>query len=148
MMHKQPYAEDIKNYWKSGKSAPHTWIEKAEKEIDKAKGKLLASGRMNMGGQAAYVLAFEIAEDQFKVIWPILQSRTRNDLAAQRQAATMLYHDVKAKCMAARVFGARKAFFPYLVLTDGRVASDVAVPELELEINQYLRLPVSVQDDL
>lgn len=140
-MDERPYAEDIKNYWQTSQKAPDTWIENAKKEIEKVGGEIFASGYLDMGGQATYMLGFKINDDQFKLMWPVLQSRTGKHTAAQRQAATMLYHDVKAKCMAAKVLGARKAFFPYLMLDNGLVAADVATPELALEINHYLRLP-------
>jgi len=42
----------------------------------------------------------------------------------------MLYHDVKTKCLKAAIFGARTAFFEYLVLPDGRMVSQVSNPEL------------------
>ena len=42
----------------------------------------------------------------------------------------MLYHDIKAKAVAAKVHGARAAFFQYLLLPDGRTAAQAAAPEL------------------
>ncbi len=113
-----PYAEDIGHYWMTGSSSPDTWIDKAKKLIQEVDGKMIAEGYGSMGGQAAYMLAFQINEDKFKVIFPVLQSRGGRTLAAKRQAATMLYHDIKAKCMVASVLGAKVAFFAYLLLPD------------------------------
>jgi hypothetical protein len=42
----------------------------------------------------------------------------------------MLYHDVKHRCVLVKVFGARQAFFNYLMLPDGRTAAQAATAEL------------------
>lgn len=125
------YAEDVGNYWKSGTSAPDTWIDKAKKEIGSAGGKVLseAFGR-DETGRAAFLLEFSFGGERFRAIWPVLPSRTKNERAARIQAATMLYHDVKARCVSAKVLGARAAFFTYLMLPDGRTAAQAAAPEL------------------
>ncbi|GAI85532.1 unnamed protein product, partial [marine sediment metagenome] len=81
-------------------------------------------------GKAAYMMAFKIGNDSFKVVWPVLPSRTGKPSAAKVQAATLLYHDIKAKAMTASVLGASVAFFSYMMLPDGRVASELARPEL------------------
>ena len=76
------------------------------------------------------MLAFKIKEQSYKVVWPVLPSYTTKDTAAKRQAATMLYHDVKAKAVTASVLGVEVAFFSYMMLPDGRVSSELAKPEL------------------
>lgn len=135
MMAKTIYAEDV-NYWQSGKSSPDTWVDNAEKLILDT-GKLLGvkasiDGRAfgTFNGQSGYVLAFTLGVDSFRVQWPVLKSRGNNIVAARRQAATMLFHDIKSKCVTARVFGPRTAFFQYLTLPDGRTAADLSSPEL------------------
>ena len=125
-----PYAEDLGHYWKTGSSSPDTWLERAKKLIREVNGEITAEGFGSIGTQAAYMLAFRINDDKFKVVFPVLYSRAGNTIAAKRQAATMLYHDIKAKCMVASVLGIKAAFFSYLMLPDGRVASEVATPEL------------------
>lgn len=125
-----PFAEDIGHYWQTGVSSPDVWIDKAKKLIEEIDGEILSEGYGSMGIQSAYMLAFRINEDKFKVIFPVLQSRVGKTLAAKRQAATMLYHDIKAKCMVASVLGTKAAFFSYLMLPDGRMASELATPEL------------------
>jgi hypothetical protein len=133
----QIYAEDV-NYWKTGTSSPDTWIDKAKAEIRAAGGTIGPEAFGNDGnGRIAYMLEFSFGRDRFRVVWPVLQSKTRNEKAARIQATTMLYHDVKAKCVSAKVHGIRAAFFQYAILPDGRTAAQVAEPEL---IRQYPKL--------
>jgi len=125
-----PYGEDI-NYWKTGRSSYDMWVDRAKSQIEKFDGKILAEGfGSNAGGQAAFMIGFEMQGDKFKVIWPILPSKNKDVKAAKIQAATMLYHDVKAKCISATVLGAKAAFFSYLMLPDGRTAIQATDKEL------------------
>ena len=126
-----PYAEDI-NYWKTGTSSPDTWIDRAKAEIKAAGGKMLgdAYGNDATTGRSAYMLQFILEGEPFKIVWPVLPARGGNARAAQIQAATMLYHDVKARCVSAKVLGGKAAFFTYIQLPDGRNASEVATPDL------------------
>lgn len=113
------YSEDV-NYWKTSKTAPDTWINKAIKEIEKAGGIVIARGNaMDIVSGEAFMLKFNFGQDCFHVIWPVLESKTGNELAARRQSATMLYHDVKAKCISAKIIGIRRSFVAFLVLEDG-----------------------------
>ncbi len=124
------YAEDV-NYWKTGTTAPDTWIDKTKAEIKAAGGKVLSEAfGSDDQGRSAYMLEFTFGGDRFRAIWPVLPSKTKADRAARIQAATMLYHDVKAKCVNAKVHGVRAAFFQYAVLPDGRTAAQAAAPEL------------------
>lgn len=125
-----PYAEDVGHYWQTGSSSPDVWIEKAKEQIEEIGGLITADAYGSMEGRAAFMVSFSIEENKFKVIFPVLESKTGKNLAAKRQAATMLYHDIKAKCMVASVLGMKAAFFSYLMLPDGRTASEVATPEL------------------
>jgi len=128
-----PYAEDIGHYWQTSQSSPDQWLERARKLIIELEGNIVAEGYGSMEGHAAYMLAFKIGGDSFKVIWPVLPTRTGKTLATKRQAATLLYHDIKAKAMTASVLGTRVAFFSYMMLSDGRTASELASPELSRE---------------
>lgn len=131
-MQKLPYAEDV-NYWQTGKSSPDTWIDNAQKEIKAIGGKILAwaFGMEASTGRAAYMMEFDLGSERFKIVWPVLPSRTgKNEASARIQAATMLYHDVKARCVSAKVIGKRSAFFSYLMLPDGRSVASVTTPEL------------------
>lgn len=127
----RPNAEDV-NYWKTSRSSPDTWMDKTKRQIEQLGGQVLMEGFGNepVTGRAAFMLAFEIGSDRFKVIWPVLSSKSGNERAARIQAATMLYHDVKAKCISAAVLGARAAFFSFLLLPDGRTTAEVSTPEL------------------
>ena len=130
MTDKLPYAEDIGHYWKTGSSSPEVWIDKAKKVITDLGGKVVAEGFGSANGRAAYMLAFSLENQNFKVVWPILPTYKGEEIAARRQAATLLYHDIKAKAMTASVMGAQTAFFSYMSLPDGRTASELVAPEV------------------
>jgi hypothetical protein len=79
----------------------------------------------------------------------VLPSEKGNELAARRQAATMLYHDTKAKCLSAVVLGTRIAFFSYLLLPDGRTAAEASFPELAEGIpDLFLANQLKTGDDI
>ena len=141
-MSELPYGEDV-NYWQTGSSSPDTWMEKTKKLILDLGGQVLMEGFGSEPtiGRSAFMLAFEIEGDNFKVIWPVLPSKTGKELAARRQAATMLYHDTKAKCLSAVIVGARAAFFSYLLLPDGRTAVEASIPELQTDIPSLFSTP-------
>ena len=128
-MGKLPYAEELKNFWKTSRTQPDTWIDKAQKQIERMGGKVTTRGYIDDDGKKAYLLGFKVNEDLFKVIWPVCPSRTGDESAARIQAATMLYHDIKAKSLKVRIFGARTSFFEYYALPDGRTAGQVSDPE-------------------
>jgi len=136
-----PYAEDL-NYWKSGTSAPDRWIEDAIDLIENLGGTVLSHAYgAERSGRAAYMINFVIGGEEFRLIWPVLPTKSgkpADALPAKRQAATMLYHDVKTKCLKAAIFGARTAFFEYLVLPDGRITSQVSNPELSAMTPMFL----------
>ena len=125
------YAEEV-NYWKTGQSSPDTWIDRAKGEIIATGGKVLseAYGSEMITGRSAFMLSFQFGEDVFKAVWPVLPSKSKNEKAARIQAATMLYHDIKNSCVKVKVFGARSAFFHYLMLPDGRNVSQASNVEL------------------
>jgi hypothetical protein len=125
------YAEEV-NYWKTSRASSDAWMDKTKRQIEKLDGNVLMEGFGSepMTGRAAFVLAFEIGGDRFKIVWPVLPSKGDNEKAARIQAATMLYHDVKAKCISSAVLGPRASFFSFLMLPDGRTAAEASVPEL------------------
>lgn len=124
-----PYAEDVA-YWRTSTSDPDTWMHRAKKVIEDLGGRVEAEGFGASGDRAAYMLAFTFGEERFKLVWPVLPSYAGRVADARRQAATLLYHDIKAKAISAVVLGKRAAFFSYLSLPDGRTAGEVANPEL------------------
>lgn len=124
------YAEDL-NFWCTSKSDPGNWIDKAKRQLATLGGECKGEGFGADGeGRAAFMLAFEIKGDKFKIIWPVMKSKSGNERAARVQAATTLYHYVKAVCLYAAVVGSRTAFFSHFMLPDGRTASEVSGYEL------------------
>ena len=123
-------AEDM-NYWKTSKSSMSTWLDRLTKQIEDVGGEVYikATGRNPTTGLAAVMVNFQIGDDVFKIVWPILESRTDNLKAATVQAATLMFHDIKARCMSAKILGARTAFFAYYMLPDGRSAAEVGVSD-------------------
>lgn len=125
-MNAKIYAEDV-NYWQSSQSQPDTWIDRAKREISSVGGKVAAEAfGATADGRAAFMLAFMLGGDSYRIEWPVLPSRTGKDKAAKVQAATMLYHDVKHKCVMAKIRGVRAAFLEYLMLPDGSTAGHAA----------------------
>jgi len=125
-----PFAEDI-NFWMTSKASPDSWIEKAKRLIGSFGGKVTGEYfGSDDSGRAAYMVTFVLDGDRYKIAWPVLPTRSKNESAARVQAATLLYHDVKGRCLTAAILGARTAFFNYLLLPDGRTASQASVPEL------------------
>jgi len=127
------FAEEC-NYWKTGKSSPDVWLARCRQEIEAAGGLVQseAFGQQLVDGEdrAAYMLTFQFGDDQFKAIWPVLPSKTGNIQAAKIQAATMLYPDVKARAVSAKVLGIRGSFMGYLLLPNGQTASQSASHDL------------------
>ena len=134
-----PYAEDVKHYWKTSASSPDSWLSKTSELIRKHGGKLLTEAFGTSMGRGAFMLIFEVEGETFKVIWPVLQSRGKDELAARRQAATLMFYDVKAKLMTASVLGFRTAFFQYVLLPDGRTAGEMSNPELTYSFPPMLK---------
>lgn len=119
------YAEDVP-YFQTSQAFAESWIEKAKREISSINGKINAEAfGMDDTGRSAFILAFSIGTDTFKLTWPVLPSKKGNQKAAKIQAATALYHDVKARVVSAKFLGLRGAFFNYLMLPGGKTAADV-----------------------
>ena len=131
------YAEDV-NYWKTSQKSADSWIDDTCDIITSIKGEILQQAFGTMQGRAAYLLVFKLGSDVFKVSFPVLPSKTGNMKAAKVQAATILYHDVKAKVVLAKVLGTRAAFFTYLMLPDGRSAAEATTPELVAQLPKML----------
>jgi len=73
-----PFAEDT-NYWKTSQSSADSWMDKTIKLIRDFGGRVTAEafGSEPVSGRSAFMLAFEMQGDQFKIIWPVLPSRAR-----------------------------------------------------------------------
>jgi len=116
-------AEDC-TYWRTGRSSPDTWIDKAKRKIESVGGQVTGEAFASTSKGGAFVLAFSLDGDNYRVEWPVLKSASNQPEAARRQAATMLYHEVKSRCVSFEVLGARVAFLPYLVLPGGETVSE------------------------
>jgi hypothetical protein len=127
-----PYGEDVGNYWKTSEKAPDTWLDEAQELIKNIGGEILSFGFGSepTTGKEAYMLTFHIEEHSYRIVWPVLPSKSTSKVAARRQAATFIYHDVKAKVSSAKVLGTRAAFFSYMMLPDGRTTTQATVEEL------------------
>jgi hypothetical protein len=133
------FAEDVKAYWQSSKVGADTWLERAKQQIHAIGGRILSEVYgSDVTGKAAYLLAFELGEDKYKVVWPVLPARGGNAHAARVQAATMLFHDVKGRCVAAKVMGVRGAFLPFLLLPNGQTAGEASSQGL---LDMFPQLP-------
>lgn len=140
------FAENV-NYWQTSKASPDTWMERASKEINRAGGSVLGEAFASepATGRVSFMLAFQIGGDTFKMVWPVLESKSNKAKAARVQAATALYHEIKAACVKAKFLGARAAFFAYLLLPDGRTASQAAAPELLRMMPRLLAAPEQLE---
>lgn len=137
-MNKLPYAHDM-NYWQTSKSPAGAWIDKSIDLIEKHGGHVLMSAKGNHMESTAYCIEFTFNDEKFKAVWPVLESKyTNEEKACERQAATMLYHDIKARCMKLAIFGARYTFFDMILLEDGRIAGQLSNDEIINHSAQFL----------
>jgi len=111
---------DMLPYWQTSTTSPDIWLDKAKQEIVKAGGKATKQAYIEDGGIAQYMLGFSVSENSYIITWPVMRPRKPADMrAAKIQAATMLYHDVKSRCISARVLGFAPTFMQYLIV-DGQ----------------------------
>jgi hypothetical protein len=135
-----PFAETI-SYWKTSSSSPDVWIAKAIDIIRKLGGANIAEGFGSVDGRAAYAISFEFGGDRFRSAWPT--KRPDDFRAARIQAATLVYHDAKAKSLAASVMGVRTAFIGNLLLPHGKTTAEASNDELLIAVKSPLKLTVS-----
>lgn len=119
------HAEDI-NYWKSSSSSADTWIEKAIREIKAIGGVVLAAASVQADNRNGFMIRFSLNKDDFVIeiaALPCRKPTEDNQRAARVQAATILYHDVKHKCVMAKIKGARQAFAEHWLLPSGETVA-------------------------
>lgn len=135
---KLPFADEV-NYWKTSKRSCDTLLDNASKLIVEVGGYVTGRAMGMSMGNSAVMIVFEIDGEQFRIVWPVLTTALgeRDTPAARTQAATFVYHDVKAKCMAAKILGARLAFFSNLLL-DGVPVAEMAAPQLMASMPKLL----------
>lgn len=135
------YAEDLP-YWNTSKSSPDVWLNRAAKIIKKLGGEVHLSGIGTVDGRSAFIILCNIGGDNFRIAFPVVRTKSKSELSAKRQAATMLYHDVKARFISAEVLGTRSSFLSFLQLPDGRTASEVSNHDLLHVTGNLFALPV------
>lgn len=125
------HAEDL-NYWKTSRSGADTWIDKAIKELESIGAEVLQYGMVNdvAGGRAAYMIQFSLEGNIYRVVDPIIASKSGSKAAERIQAATSLYHEIKARAVAFKRKGAMAAYGAYLLLPSGRTVSESTSAEL------------------
>jgi hypothetical protein len=136
------------NYWKTSKSSPSTWIEKAKREIVSVGGTIVGEAFVMQQGAGAFMLAFDLDGDRYKILWRVLESKGGDATAAKRQAATALYHDVKNSCVKLRFAGARVAFADALIAPDGRTVGEIVDIGMASSLPRMLQRPALRQDDI
>lgn len=139
-----PYAEEV-NYWKSGTASPDSLLDQAQKLVKEVGGTVVQKGIIWQAGRSAVVLVWTVGEDGYRIAWPVLTTKSGNtdDPAARRQAAAFVLHDVKAKCMVAKVLGARTAFAGNLLLSDNRTVAELTNQDIERRASRLLPPPPS-----
>lgn len=126
-------AEHLGHYYQTSTTSPDDWQDKTRRLIEKHGGNVRSWGFGSNTGTEAYILVFSFRGRDFRIIWPVLPTK-RALRAARIQAATLMYHDVVARLLVAKVFGFDFAFFQYLLSPDGNTMVG--------EANRYLDMPV------
>ena len=130
-----PIADEL-NYWKSGKSSPESWLDKVEKMITDVGGTVNTRLMGRLGDYEGIMFGFRIGTESYKITWPVLPPKNDKDWpAARRQAATMVYHDTKAKMVSYRIFGPKVVFSNWLVAPDGKTLAERVPSEIANALN-------------
>jgi len=132
-----PYAEDM-NYWKTSRASAGSWLDKASDFLINCGADVYVIAKAQDKGRAAYMIEFGFEPDRFRVLWPVLESKNGDIAAAERQAATMLYHDIKSRGVRIKLQGIRTAFVDSLLLQNG---STVAQSTNSALLDQTKMLP-------
>jgi hypothetical protein len=123
-----PFGDDLP-YWKTSKSPADSWVEKTIELLRKLGATEISEAFASSGGVSSFVIVFRAAGELFRVVWPVLRVRKPEDEKAARvQAATLMYHDCKAKAVAAKALGFRTAFIGQLVLPNNCTVQESAQP--------------------
>ena len=141
---KPVFANDV-DYWKTGQSRTVAqWTELTLSQLRQHGAKDIVHASGESDGRHAFMFEFTLAGERFKIVWPVLplpghMRKPDNERAAQVQAITTLYHDVKARCVAAGRYGAPFGFFQFLKLPDGRTLQQCSLPELTAGLPEVMR---------
>lgn len=121
-----PYAEDC-SYWKTSKSGVEGWLDKTERLIEQIEGEVITRIAGKSGGKEAIMFVWELKGEQYKLMWPVLPTKKDERSAAMRQAATMIYHDTKARINRLKIFPPEVVFSDWLVLPNGQTIAESRV---------------------
>lgn len=126
--------KEVGHYWKTSRSSAGSWIDKAEDLISSIGANVRSSSKLGATDEepACYMIAWHYDAKDYMVTWPILPHDEADRLAAERQAATFLYHEIKAAIVRKKVIGSTRAFAPWLVLPDGRNVQDLVASNVKL----------------
>lgn len=123
-----PFGDELP-YWKTSKSSADSWVAKTIELLKKLGAKNISEAFASSGGVSSFVIVFHAGDEMFRVVWPVLRVRQpENQTAARIQAATLMYHDCKAKAVAAKALGLRTAFIGQLVLPNNCTVQESAQP--------------------
>ena len=102
-----PYAESV-NYYKTGRTAADKKLDQTSRLIEDVGGEIHMKMLGMMYGRSAVILGFTLDGVPHQIAWPILETKRgeKDTTAARLQAATFVYHDVKAKVVSYQVLGA------------------------------------------
>jgi hypothetical protein len=128
----KPRTAETVNYWKSSTTSPDKWFERTKQTIKSVGGTIEQSVMASDDrlGYEAFAIRFTLEDEVFAIKWPVLRSRSGKQAAARIQAATALYHDVKACVVRAQFLGARAAFATWLELPGGRTVAESTSEQL------------------
>lgn len=110
------YAEDLP-YWKTSKSGVETWLDRTEKLLTEIKAIVHTRIVGKSMGREGILIGYTINDEEFRISWPVLSTKKEGDSsAALRQAATMIYHDTKARVNRIKIFPPRVVFSDWLLI--------------------------------
>lgn len=122
MKKRAEFAEEIA-YWDTNQSSADDKLDEAKVYVTGFGGQVLRSGFGDENGKAGFMLAFVLDGRQYEIYWPVLKTRGTTARAAKLarvQAATALFHHVKALVLASVFLGTYQAFLPYMLMPDGQ----------------------------
>lgn len=134
MAHDLPYSHTVP-YFKTSRAASDSWIGKTKDLLKRIGATDLKEGFLAGDDFATFALSFRVGADSFRVAWPVLPVKDpRDEPAARVQAATLVYHECKARCLAATILGPRPAFVSYLLLSGGKTVMESTSQAIETAV--------------
>ena len=119
-------AEELGHYWQTSKKSPNAWLEKDVRALLAKHGAQKVSAGIITGDDVgAVIVGFSFGGRVYKIIQPVLPSRTGNVYAAQVQAATILHHYIKALLLRAKTVGIPSAFVQHQIISGGQTMAEI-----------------------